>query len=152
MGTNRFYPEEVKREVIRLKLEGQTSNQELMKQFGIKNESQIKTWVQWYKQGAFHRLAQPPGSQYTSRAFQQAAKEKGIITSMSRKGNCFDNAMIESFHSSLKSEEFSIRVRMPLPSSIIVEKVDSYMYYYNYIRPFTKLNDHSPVEFRTAAA
>ncbi|OZT79010.1 hypothetical protein CHL76_14965, partial [Marinococcus halophilus] len=36
--------------------------------------------------------------------------------------------------------------------SIIVEKVDSYMYYYNYIRPFTKLNDHSPVEFRTAAA
>ena len=65
MGTNRFYPEDVKREVIRLKLEGQTSNQELMKQFGIKNESQIKTWVRWYKQGAFHRLAQPPGKQYT---------------------------------------------------------------------------------------
>ncbi|MFC3526024.1 IS3 family transposase [Marinococcus halophilus] len=372
MGTNRFYPEEVKREVIRLKLEEQTSNEELMKQFGIKNKSQIKTWVRWYKQGASHRLAQPPGkqytfgkgpeedteieqlrkkvayyemrddlmgkakghrkevvpevivevieanrhaygvqemchafgiprstyyrwkqrsneipalhrtimdlcrrhrywlghrkvaallrkdhgisinrktaqrvmqkyqlqcrvkpkkqvqptgethqtvpnllqqeftadrpnqkwvtditylpygekmwylstimdvynnelvayqlrdtqetslvldtleaacrgretyglllhsdqgSQYTSRAFQQAAKEKGIITSMSRKGNCLDNAMIESFHSSLKSEAFSIRVRMPLTSSIIVEKVDSYMYYYNYIRPFTK--------------
>lgn len=92
------------------------------------------------------------GCQYTSYAFQQAAKEKGIITSMSRRGNCFDNAMIESFHSSLKSEEFSIRERMPLTCSIIVEKVDSYMYYYNYIRPFTKLNDHSPVEFRTVAA
>ena len=92
------------------------------------------------------------GAQYTSYAFQDLAKEKGITTSMSRKGNCFDNAVIESFHSSLKSEEFNTQSRVHLTNSIVLEKVHSYMYYYNYIRPFNKLNCHSPVEFRTAAA
>ncbi len=47
------------------------------------------------------------GAQYTSYAFQNSAQEKGIITSVSRKGNCFDNAVIESFHSTIKSEEFT---------------------------------------------
>ena len=92
------------------------------------------------------------GAQYTSYAFQELAKEKGITTSMSRKGNCFDNAVIESFHSSLKSEEFNTQNRVHLTNTIVLEKVESYMYYYNYIRPFKKLNCHSPVEFRTMAA
>lgn len=39
------------------------------------------------------------GAVYTSYAFQHLAKEKGITTSMSRKGNCHDHAVIESFHS-----------------------------------------------------
>lgn len=38
----KVYSEELKREVIRLKLTGEYSNQELMNQFGIKNRSQIK--------------------------------------------------------------------------------------------------------------
>lgn len=92
------------------------------------------------------------GSQYTSYAFQALAIEKGITTSMSRKGNCFDNAVIESFHSSLKSEEFNTQLRVNLTNSIVLEKVHSYMYYYNYIRPFIKLNYQSPVEFRALAA
>lgn len=93
------------------------------------------------------------GSQYTSYKFQEKAKEKGIITSMSRKGNCLDNAVIESFHSSLKSEEFGdTQQRVHLPNSIVLEKVQSYIYYYNYIRPFKKLNCHTPVEFRSMAA
>lgn len=92
------------------------------------------------------------GSQYTSYKFQEKAKEKGITTSMSRKGNCFDNAVIESFHSSLKSEEFSTQQREHLTNSIVLEKVETYMYYYNYIRPFKKLNCHTPVEFRSTAA
>ncbi|MET3682901.1 transposase InsO family protein [Alkalibacillus flavidus] len=92
------------------------------------------------------------GSQYTSYAYQPLAKENGITTSMSRKGNCFDNAVIESFHSSPKSEEFATQLRATLTPSIIIEKVVNYMYYYNYIRPFSKLSCHSPVEYRTAAA
>jgi putative transposase len=92
------------------------------------------------------------GAQYTSYAFQELAKEKGITTSMSRKGNCFDNAVIESFHSSLKSEEFNTQNRVYLTNSIVLEKVESYMYYYNYKRPILKLNCHSPVEYRTMAA
>ena len=92
------------------------------------------------------------GAQYTSRAFQVTAKENGIITSMSRKGNCFDNAVIESFHSSLKSEEFYTLERVHLTNAIVQQKVEDYMYYYNYIRPFQKLNCHSPIEYRTMAA
>jgi len=92
------------------------------------------------------------GAQYTSRAFQLTTKENGIITSMSRKGNCFDNAVIESFHSSLKSEEFYTLKRVHLTNAIVQQKVEDYMYYYNYIRPFRKLNCHSPIEYRTMAA
>lgn len=73
------------------------------------------------------------GAQYTSYAFQDLAEEKGIITSMSRKGNCFDNAVIESFHSTIKSEEFYTHQKMRLTNSIVLEKIESYMYYYNYI-------------------
>ncbi len=93
------------------------------------------------------------GAQYTSHAFQVTAKENGIITSMSRKGNCFDNAVIESFHSSLKSEEFyTLEKRVRLTNAIVQQKTEDYMYYYNYIRPFQKLNCHSPIEYRTMAA
>ncbi len=98
------------------------------------------------------KLHSDQGAQYTSYAFQALAKENGITTSMSRKGNCFDNAVIESFHSSLKSEEFAAQFRATLTTTIVIEKVVNYMYYYNYIRPFSKLNCHSPVEYRTVAA
>ena len=44
------------------------------------------------------------GSQYASNAFQAALERLGAISSMSRKGNCWDNAMMESFFASLKNE------------------------------------------------
>jgi transposase InsO family protein len=45
------------------------------------------------------------GSQYASHDFRDLLKENGIIQSMSRKGNCWDNACAESFFSTLKKEE-----------------------------------------------
>ena len=92
------------------------------------------------------------GSQYTSYEFQEEAKKRGIITSMSRRGNCFDNAVIESFHSMLKSEEFTPLDRGKLDNHTVREKVETYMYYYNYGRPFKKLNCQTPIEFRVMAA
>ncbi|GKW46945.1 hypothetical protein NCCP2050_26370 [Planococcus sp. NCCP-2050] len=59
------------------------------------------------------------GAQYTSRMFQVVTKENGIITSMSPKGNCFDNAVIESFHCSLKSEKFATLERVSLTNAIV---------------------------------
>ena len=44
------------------------------------------------------------GSQYTGKDFQKRLVDKDIICSMSRKGNCWDNAVIESFFSTLKDE------------------------------------------------
>ncbi|MFS0823805.1 IS3 family transposase [Bacillus sp. 1P02SD] len=92
------------------------------------------------------------GAQYTSYAFQNLAKEKGIITSMSRKGNCLDNAVIESFHSTLKSEEFYSQPREYLTNPIVVEKVENFIYYYNQIRLQAKLNYLSPIEYRKQVA
>ena len=45
------------------------------------------------------------GSQYTSMAFESCLAGKGMLHSFSRKGNPYDNACIESFHSVLKKEE-----------------------------------------------
>src|SRR5699024_12791155 len=44
------------------------------------------------------------GSQYAATAYQAMLRSHGIRTSMSRKGNCYDNACIESFHSIIKKE------------------------------------------------
>jgi len=92
------------------------------------------------------------GSQYTSYAFQNLAKENSIITSMSRKGNCFDNAVIESFHSTIKSEAFYSQPREVLTNPIVVEKIDNFIYYYNKIRLQAKLNYLSPIEYREQVA
>ncbi|HET7578164.1 MAG TPA: IS3 family transposase [Bacillales bacterium] len=92
------------------------------------------------------------GSVYTSYAYQNQAKEKGITTSMSRKGNCHDNAVIESFHASLKSETFYAQERKYLSTSIVQEIVQEYILYYNQERIQEKLNYLSPIEYRQQVA
>ncbi|MBS4212460.1 IS3 family transposase [Neobacillus rhizophilus] len=92
------------------------------------------------------------GAQYTSHSFQRIAKEKGITTSMSRKGNCLDNAVIESFHSTIKSEEFYSQGREFLTNSIVIERVEKFINHYNQTRLQAKLNYLSPIEFREQAA
>ena len=49
------------------------------------------------------------GWQYQMKQYQQLVKKKGIVQSMSRKGNCLDNAIIENFFGILKSELFHIQ-------------------------------------------
>jgi transposase-like protein len=64
MGTRVHYPEEIKWEVIKLKEAGKT-NKEIMEQLGIKNKTQIKTWMRWYKTGQTYRFSQQVGKQYS---------------------------------------------------------------------------------------
>lgn len=47
------------------------------------------------------------GSQYTSESFQRLLESHGIVCSMSRRGNCWDNAAMESFFSTMKTERLS---------------------------------------------
>ncbi|WP_408011280.1 helix-turn-helix domain-containing protein [Pseudalkalibacillus sp. A8] len=51
MGIKRVYSEEVKPEVIQLKLKGGFSNREIMDKYGIKNVTKIKRWMQLYREG-----------------------------------------------------------------------------------------------------
>ena len=52
--------------------------------------------------GVIHHTDQ--GALYTSGAYQQVLAQQGLVASMSRKGNCYDNAVVESFFSTLKNE------------------------------------------------
>lgn len=92
------------------------------------------------------------GSVYTSQAYQEAVKGKGIIMSMSRKGTPADNAPIESFHSTLKSETFYLEGLTHTTTAIVEQTVRDYIIYYNSIRIQTKLNNQSPADYRRLAA
>ncbi|KFO16553.1 transposase [Enterococcus faecium] len=92
------------------------------------------------------------GSVYTSYAFQLLVKENDLVSSMSRRGNCWDNAVIESFHSTIKSEEFQYIKYHSLSSQQVITRVTDYMKYYNQERIQEKLGYYSPMEFRGIAA
>lgn len=88
------------------------------------------------------------GSVYTSKEYQSRVKNKSIIMSMSRKGTPADNASIESFHSSLKSETFELMPELKSSTEIVSQTVIDYLKYYNEIRIQEKLGYLSPIEYR----
>jgi len=92
------------------------------------------------------------GSVYTSYAYQQLVKERNLVSSMSRRGNCWDNAVIESFHSNIKSEEFQYVKYNSLSLQEVVDHVNAFMKHYNEERIQEKLGYQSPLEFRGMAA
>jgi len=63
-GKKRTYSYEVKIKAIKMKLVG-GPNEVIMAKLGIKNKTQIETWVRWYQKGEAHRLQQPIGKQYS---------------------------------------------------------------------------------------
>ncbi|WP_085985485.1 IS3 family transposase [Pseudomonas putida] len=76
-------------------------------------------------------------------------KEAGLEQSMSRKGNCLDNAAMESFFGTLKSEYF-YRERFENVAELKAG-LDEYIHYYNHDRIKMKLNGLSPVAYRVQA-
>jgi putative transposase len=88
------------------------------------------------------------GCQYASHEFRQALDQAQALASMSRKGNCYDNAAMESFWSTLKNEliyrcEFLTRAQARLA---IFEYIEVF---YNRQRLHSSLNYSSPVDFES---
>lgn len=75
------------------------------------------------------QLHSDQGSQYTSQAYFDLTKEYGITPSMSRRGNCYDNAMAENFFSILKTE--CIYRHHPATFDEARMLIDNYIYFYN---------------------
>lgn len=75
------------------------------------------------------QLHSDQGSQYTSQAYFDLTKEYGITPSMSRRGNCYDNAMAENFFSILKTE--CIYRHHPTTFDEARKLIDNYIYFYN---------------------
>lgn len=92
------------------------------------------------------------GSVYTSYSYQKEISRKRITMSMSRKGTPSDNACIESFHASLKSETFYLEEFNYEPTSIVIQTVIDYIKYYNKTRIQQKLGYKSPIEYRKSTA
>ena len=89
------------------------------------------------------------GWAYQSKAYQAKLKEHGIFQSMSRKGNCLDNSVMENFFSLLKQEIYHGEIYHSFEE--LKEAIDRYMHYYNHERMKSKLNWQSPVQFREAS-
>lgn len=92
------------------------------------------------------------GSVYTSYAYQDFVKKHDLVSSMSRRGNCWDNAVIESFHSNLKSEEFQYVKFNSLGNPEVSERVINYLNYYNEERIQEKLGYLTPKKYGVMAA
>jgi putative transposase len=86
------------------------------------------------------------GWQYQMKQYQYLLKEKGIIQSMSRKGNCLDNAIIENFFGTLKSELFYIHKFASVEE--LKHEIKQYINYYNNERIKSNLNKMSPIQYR----
>ncbi len=90
------------------------------------------------------------GSQYTSQQFQTLMSDNGVTCSMSRSGNVWDNAAMESFFSSLKTE----RVRRQVYRSRDAARADVFDYierFYNTTRRHSTIGYLSPMEFEQRA-
>ncbi len=88
------------------------------------------------------------GCQYTSKEFKEIAKRHGIKLSMSGKGNCYDNAVVESFFHTLKTEHANFcnyRIREEAKSSIF----EYIAVFYNRRRMHSTLGYLSPEEFES---
>jgi putative transposase len=86
------------------------------------------------------------GSQYCSKEYQQRLRDFGLICSMSRRGDCYDNAAMESWNHSLKVEAIHgecFKTRAAAKAEIF----DYIEVYYNQLRLHSLLNYQSPMEF-----
>jgi len=86
------------------------------------------------------------GSQYSSEQFQRLMADSGIVCSMSRSGNVWDNAAMESFFSSLKTER-TARKNYRTRNEARADVFDYIERFYNAIRRHSTIGYLSPVEF-----
>lgn len=86
------------------------------------------------------------GSQYASQVFQDRLAEYGMVCSMSRKGNCWDNAPAESFFNSLKNERV-FGTRYATREDARADLFDYIEVFYNRSRRHSTLGYKSPVQF-----
>ncbi|TMN21642.1 IS3 family transposase [Lentibacillus cibarius] len=100
-----------------------------------------------FEKGAI--LHSDQGIQFTNPGYKLRLKEMGITQSMSRRGNCWDNACVENFFSHFKTEAPCFYKMETLVD--IKNAIDAYMHYFNNNRLQNKL-EMSPVEYRLKTA
>ena len=87
------------------------------------------------------------GWHYQMKQYQKTLEQHKITQSMSRKGNCLDNAAMENFFGLLKSELLYLQEFESIEH--FEQELEAYIDYYNHKRMKAKLKDLSPVEYGT---
>jgi len=87
------------------------------------------------------------GWQYQQQRYQDELKQRGIIQSMSRKGNCLDNSMMENFFGLMKTELLYLQDWESVEQ--FEKALKAYIKYYNNDRIKLRLKGKSPVQYRT---
>ena len=90
------------------------------------------------------------GSQYASHDYRAVLGAEGIVCSMSRRGNCWDNAVVESFFGTLKTE--LAEITWPTRAAAVAAVTDYIDVFYNRRRRHSSLGYISPVEFELQQA
>lgn len=86
------------------------------------------------------------GWHYQHKAYQRLLHDQGLVQSMSRRGNCLDNAAMESFFGVLKSELYHLQKWQSVEQ--LKNAIHEYIDYYNHERIKLKLKGLSPVQYR----
>ena len=87
------------------------------------------------------------GWQYRMPVYRETLQQRSVTQSMSRRGNCLDNAVMESFFGTLKAEFYHLNQFRDLDELRV--GLRRYIHYYNHDRIKLKLGGLSPVEYRT---
>jgi putative transposase len=87
------------------------------------------------------------GSPYASEDYQAILNDNGFVCSMSRKGNCYDNAVVESFFKTLKAE---LGERFESPAALKRDAFEYIEVFYNQKRIHSALGKKSPAEYERA--
>ena len=104
-----------------------------------------------FRTGGFAAQEYSQGWQYQHRYFQNTLREHGIIQSMSRKGNCYDNCVMETFFGRMKNEMYYGHEKNYDSFDTFAKAVKEYITYYNNERIQKKTKWMPPVKYREAS-
>lgn len=112
--------------------------------------SMLESAIKKLKSGERPIVHSDQGWQYRMRTYQEALTARGLVQSMSRKGNCHDNAAMESFFGLVKTEFFYLNKFKSVEQ--LRRGLIAYIRYYNEVRIKIKLGGLSPVAYRVQHA
>ena len=118
------YSFEIKLKAVKMYLEEGIGSTTIAEELNLNSNKRILLWIKRYNEFG----------------------EYGVKQSMSRKGNCYDNACIENFFGHLKTE--LIYQNSYSCEEELVKSIDDYMHWYNNYRFQAKLKNMTPVEYR----
>jgi putative transposase len=99
------------------------------------------------REDEFPILHSDQGWHYQMKTYQRTLQKREITQSMSRKGNCLDNSVMENFFGLLKSELLYLQEFVSMEH--FKQELEAYIHYYNHKRIKTKLKGMSPIQYRT---